>query len=267
MSNELVTLDQWSDMKGYGVTIPTAGTPRVHVCQDKSPEVKKTKVAQIGDLVIRPTGTNLGKTFDAVVLSTDRRYFRWGSKKNGDPEAVWNKVLWQGEPNELTADQAKETLWGPASPATGGKGTPPKASDTVRFIVLPVSGEGDAMILDPHGTGAVVVTMDRTSLKAGDTLASTLKGLKASNGEQVPSFAAVVRFTTVSDPTKNDVQVWTPSVVGRTSRAKHGAALKQAADIANSLWDSMGGGHGDEETTVPPTTGASAKPVDEDLPF
>lgn len=253
MSTELAKMDQWQDMKGFGVNIPTTGTPRIHVCQDKSPEVKKTKIAAVGDLVVRPTGVNLGKSFDGVILSTDRRYFRWASEKNGDPEKDWNKVYWQAPAGALTPEQNKETLWREKD----GKRLPPLASDTIRFIVLPVEGTGENMKLDPKGTGAVVVTMDRTSLKAGDTLASTLKGL---NG---PSFAAVVRFTTFSDATKKDVQVWAPTIAGYTSRKTHGATLVEAAKTAAALWDAMGrdeGGGGGE-------TVSGGTVVDGDLPF
>ena len=262
MSNTaLTTTETWMqqyDPKEFGVNIPTTGTPRLHVCQDKSPEVKKTKIAAVGDLVVRPTGINLGKEFRGVVLSADRRFFRWASEKNGDPKDDWNRVYWSGTEKELTAAQIQETVW----KGSGDNRQPPKATDTIRFIVLPVEGEGDAMVLDPKGTGAIVVTMDRTSLKAGDTLAAQLKAIKA------PSFVSVINFTTFSDATKKDVQVWAPKHVGYVPQ-KHGATLAEAARVANGLWASMGGGHGDEETTttLPPTTGASAKPADEDLPF
>jgi len=262
MSNTgLSTTETWMqqyDPKEFGVNIPTTGTPRLHVCQDKSPEVKKTKIAAVGDLVVRPTGINLGKEFKGVVLSADRRFFRWASEKNGDPKDDWNRVYWQGTANELTAAQIQDTVWrGP-----GDNRQPPKATDTIRFIVLPVEGEGDKMVLDPKGTGAIIVTMDRTSLKAGDTLAAQLKAIKA------PSFVSVINFTTFSDATKKDVQVWAPKHVGYVPQ-KHGKTLADAARVANGLWASMGGGgHGDEETTAPPTTGASAKPaVDDEIPF
>ena len=115
------------------------------------------------------------------------------------------------------------------------------------------------MVLDPKGTGAIVVTMDRTSLKAGDTLAAQLKAIKA------PSFVSVINFTTFSDATKKDVRSGRRNTLGtfrrNTARPWRSGSLSRTASgprwAGSRSW--RRGGDGDDV----PATG-SAKVADDD---
>lgn len=235
-----------ADAERYGSKTDAVAFARIHLCQDRSPEVNKHKIASTGDLVTRPTGINIGQGFRAVVLDVERIWVRWGNKQHGDPEADWGRILWSGHKRDLTPAQAKETVW-----PKGGK---PKATETYNFLVCEIGNDGS---INPSGLGALFVSMDRTSFKVGKNLDSQLK-TKAAKGW--PPFCCIVEFKSCTIATKNgDVQGWSARVVDTVKDEPSYLVLKGLADMVPKFKQALRDGAVDDGTIHEDTTTAAAR--------
>lgn len=236
-----------ADAERYGSKTDAVAFARIHLCQDRSPEVNKHKIASTGDLVTRPTGINIGQGFRAVVLDVERLWVRWGNKQHGDPEADWGRILWSGRKRDLTPAQAKETVW-----PKDGK---PKATETYNFLVCEIGNDGS---INPSGLGALFINMDRTSFKVGENLDLQLKAQAAKGW---PPFCCIVEFKSCTIPIKNvgDVQGWSARVVDTVKDEPSYLVLKGLADMVPKFKQALRDGAVDDGTIHEDATTASAK--------
>lgn len=232
------------DAKEAAAKIDVTVLNYAHLCQSKSPEVERDEVAKAGDIVIRPTGTNLGKTATCVILDYYKKFMRWGDKRKGDPESTDGKLLWQGYEDELDDQQLSQTRW--------VDDTPPLANETHTFLAFEVSDQGE---IDPRRRGPFAISMDRSATKIAIGLAKQLKSLAQAQG--YPPFAVRVKFETEKTESANKeiYYTWKATPVGAvTDEAKYNmlkACSTEAVTARNNA-----------KRTVEPTVKTTARVVD-----
>lgn len=193
-------------------TAPTLGLvvnkpTHLILVQDKRPkDITIPKGTESGD-ILTEHGQNLGKTFQCVILGTDDYYIRLGNAKNGDAPEMDGKLIWKAKKADLTAAQAKETVW-QKNPATGKNYR--LADYRIDFLCVEAGGDASNPTIDPRGLGPVVIGAKGMSMNPVE------KFIAAINAKEAVGYKAlglVVEFS-AKVVSENEVQAWHPRIVG-----------------------------------------------------
>jgi len=223
--NELAVLDEatLAELKQYAGAgkdmIEEEITPRLILCQPNSPEVTKDEIARAGELVIKPIGKNVGKTFCFVMIASTIRWVRWKHRDEG------GGIIWQGKYSELTDAQKEECKWPPKGekfPVAEGDDMQartkkergqPIATETRTFLVIEY--DPTTHKVDPNGYGPLICDMKGSSAPVGKDINTKVKFF---GGDDLPIFALVVEVGTERRENENIYFVYTAKSAGPISK-------------------------------------------------
>lgn len=219
--------------------------------QDKKPkDLALPKGTEKGDLVLAPSGSNIGKTLMFVPLVSDRYFLRVGStEKFGDPVELDGKFMWKARKSELTTEQAKDTVWavGVNRKSPTKKGC--KTDDVIEFAVVEATGDPNNPRINEHNYGPILIRFKSTAGKdAGEYLVREINKFCAN---PKASMQMLVFTLSSRDSGINDVQAFTVAFAGTVGNKATYDKLVESAKFAQAMLSAKDGG-------------ATAAPVDDD---
>lgn len=224
---------------------------RLLLVQDKRPkDLPLPKGTEKGDLVLSPSGANLGKTLNFVPLVSDHYFLRVGNTaKFGDPVEKDGQFMWKAHPDKLTTEQKKDTVWQKGADKTKPDKQACKAQEVYEFVVAQATGDPSNPKINEGNYGPIVLRFKSTAGKdAGKFLAREINKFCAN---PKASMQMLVFTLSSRDSGINDVQAFTVAFAGTVGNKATYDKLVESAKFAQAMLSAKDGG-------------ATAAPVDDD---